>query len=80
MRGRARARDVGDSDDAIDPLSVQDSLLAAANGVAGELDAMPSATAAVFYVEHLAGLRRVCRPLAVVVGSVASAVMTAGSR
>ncbi len=51
--------DVGYSDDAIHPLSEQDSLLAAAKGVAGELDAMPSATAAVFYVEHLVGLRSV---------------------
>jgi hypothetical protein len=42
--------------DAIHPLPEQDSLLAAANGVAGELDAMPSSTAAVFYVEHLAVL------------------------
>ena len=44
---------------AINPLSEQDSLLAAANGVAGELDAMPRATAAVFYVEHLAVIRSV---------------------
>jgi hypothetical protein len=52
--------DVGYSDYAIHPLSGQDSLFAAANGVPGELDAMPSATAAVFYVEHLAGRGSVC--------------------
>jgi hypothetical protein len=37
-------------------LSVHDSLVAAGNRVAGELDALAGVTAALFYVEHLAGL------------------------
>jgi hypothetical protein len=41
------------ADDTIHPLSVKDSLFAATNRVTGELDAMPSSAAAVFYVEHL---------------------------